>query len=160
VGTLEIGLRTFAPLSPCLKSLVYLSEFSTDYEKLHTLPDLLRTSMLGFHPGLKRGAGRFNSHGLLSRDYRRAKTADTVRIVCLADSFGIPRPCAVPAQAMWTSVLENRLVSLWNRSVEVVSLAVPGVGPGFELRMWELEGSHLDADLVVIAFFVGNDFFE
>jgi hypothetical protein len=42
--------------------------------------------------------------------------------------------------------------------VEVINLGIPAVGPSFSRRLWQLEGSRLDADVVLFGFFVGNDF--
>ena len=33
-----------------------------------------------------------------------------------------------------------------------------GLAPGFELRVWQFEHALVQADLVILAFFVGNDF--
>ena len=68
------------------------------------------------------------------------------------DSYG------VPIDQMWHQVFERQLSRRSGRRVQVLSLSAPAVGPRFELRLWELEGRRLDADLVVLAFFVGNDF--
>ena len=43
-------------------------------------------------------------------------------------------------------------------SVEVFGLGVPGVGPRFALRLLELEHQLVQPDVVIFAFFVGNDF--
>jgi hypothetical protein len=37
---------------------------------------------------------------------------------------------------------------------------VPGTGPPFYLRLWEVEGARLGASVVVVGLFVGNDFFD
>ncbi len=37
---------------------------------------------------------------------------------------------------------------------------MPDTGPAFQLRLWQIEASNLAPDVVVLAFFVGNDFID
>jgi hypothetical protein len=42
----------------------------------------------------------------------------------------------------------------------VLRLGVPDTGPAFQLRLWQVEAAALEPDVVVMAFFVGNDFID
>jgi len=55
-------------------------------------------------------------------------------------------------------LLEKYLKSTVSDKIDVIKLGVGAVGPRFELRLWQLEGKKLEADLVVLAFCIGNDF--
>jgi len=66
----------------------------------------------------------------------------------------------VPYDSLWHVQTEHRLSAICGGDFEVISLGVPAIGPDFYQRMWEVEGSRLNADLVVVAFYIGNDLSE
>lgn len=98
-----------------------------------------------------------NSRSLRTPEYAAEKPSDVSRIVALGDSFTFASG-GVPFPDLWHTRLGHELEQRWGRDVEVINLAMPGVGPQFQLRMWQIEGRRLDPDLVLVAFFVGNDF--
>jgi hypothetical protein len=111
--------------------------------------------VLGFVPLRERSGFVLNSRSFRTREYVRPKPEGTVRIVTFGDSFNFA--CGgVPHRLMWSTQLEG-ILDQGGEGVEVIAMGVPGVGPRFELRLWELERDLLDADVVVVAFFVGND---
>ncbi len=64
----------------------------------------------------------------------------------------------VPYSQHWAVLLEKHLKSTVSKQIELIKLGVGGVGTQFELRLWQLEGSKLEADMVILAFCIGNDF--
>ena len=71
------------------------------------------------------------------------------RVLVIGDSFSSG---PVPYTHHYTAVAEREL-----GDVEVLNVGVPRVGPDEYLVLYRDEGAALDPDLVVIAFFVGND---
>lgn len=157
LAIMEIGLRIGRPLSPRLNALLYSPTVRTSFDDIQTTPELLATSTFGYHPFGHTPGFVLNSRGFRTDEYTEAKPAGVSRVVVLGDSFTFDS-YGVPIEQMWHQVLERELAARSERRVEVLSLSAHGVGPRFELRLWELEGRRLDPDLVILAFFVGNDF--
>jgi hypothetical protein len=132
---LEIGLRVVNYVKPS-------SIFYTDsYSRYRGQP----------------GAPHFDSHlnalGFNDADHERAKAAGVYRIAALGDSvaFGV-----VPYRANYLTLLEDELAA--DAPVEVINLGVPGTEPKDYLAMLMQEGLAFDPDLVMVSFYIGNDF--
>lgn len=156
---LEIGLRVASGFSPNLASLLYLPEVRTDLAKMKTTEELMRSNPMGFVPGEVRGGFVLNSRGFRTKEYTGPRDPDELRILTIGDSFTFSSG-GVPWRYSWSAHLERLLDRESRRPVEVLALGVPGVGPRFEKRLWELEGPRIRPDLVILAFFVGDDFLE
>ena len=157
LAALELGLRLARPLSPRLAALLYTPSVRTEYDDAATTAELLARGTLGYKPlGVTPGFV-LNSHGLRTDEYADRAAPGVFRVVVLGDSFTFDS-YGVPIAQMWHQVFERRLAARSGRTVEVLSLSAPAVGPRFELRLWELEGRRLAPNLVILAFFVGNDF--
>ena len=154
---LEAGLRLLKPRHLGLRSLLYKSTLQTDYSRVDTLPDLMAKSIIGYRPLEEVGGFVLNSRGLRTREYDEKKGGNVYRIVALGDSFTYG---GVPIADYWTSFLERGFAKCRSGQVEVLRMGVPATGPPFQLRLWQIEGARLGADLVVLGFFVGNDFFD
>lgn len=154
---LEGGLRLLRPHVQPLNALLYTPSIQTDYDAINDLPTLMQGSILGFKPNQRWKDFVLNSRSLRTKEYQREKSPGVYRIVISGDSFAFGSG-GTSYDKMWTNQLERTLNQKGVGEVEVLSLGVPGVRPAFELRLWELEGAFLDPDLVVLAFFVGNDF--
>lgn len=154
---LELALRLLRPHHPFLGALLYLPSERKDFSRVETLEELLAPTVLGFAPYQRRRAFILNSRSFRTGEYTGEKQPGTLRIMCLGDSFTFASG-GVPYRRMWPVELEARLEPLLPFEVDVFSLGVPGAGPRFELRLFELEQPLVRADLVVLAFFVGNDF--
>lgn len=98
-----------------------------------------------------------NSKGLRDREFPYAKPKGTRRILCLGDSF----MCGygVSAEETLAKVLERRLDS-WGDEVtwEVLNGGVGSTGTAHQLAYFLHDGSRFEPDLVVLGFYVGNDF--
>lgn len=157
VVILEGGLRLARHWHGGMRAILYSPTVKTEYDSAETTEELLERSMLGFHPFDARGGFVLNSRGFRTPEYQPEPAPGVLRVLILGDSFAFASG-GVPWSLGWQAVLERRLEAVRPEPVEVISLGVPAVGPAFELRLWELEGMHLDPDLVVLAFFAGNDF--
>lgn len=157
VAVCEAGLRLGRLASPRLRALLYLPTARTGYERYDSTAELLAAGYFGYHPyGATRGF-TLNSRGFRTREYRDEKAPGTYRVVVLGDSFTFDSS-SVPYDWMWHQRAGRHLAAASGRPVEVLSLSAPAVGPRFLLRLWQLEGRRLQPDLVVLGFFVGNDF--
>lgn len=157
LGLLELSLRLLRPRHPGLRALLHKSTLQTDYGRVDTLPELLDSSTIGYRPLEEVNGYVLNSRGLRTAEYDERKKPGTFRVLALGDSFTFG---GVPTADHWTSVLETKIAACRDEPVEVLRMGIPSTGPPFQLRLWQIEGARLDADLVVLGFFVGNDFFD
>lgn len=100
-----------------------------------------------------------NSRGYYDDEFALPKPTDAFRIVALADSFGRG---SVPKPFNFLTLLEEELDG-WpadGKRVDVCNLGVNGIGPAHYLALLEAEAPALQPDLVLLCFFVGNDFSE
>jgi len=95
-----------------------------------------------------------NSGGFKDVEHPRDKPAGTYRIVALGDSFAFG---SVPYGDNYLTLLGQRL-STETRPVEVINMGVSGAGPQDYLALLLDEGLAYRPDLVLVSFFVGNDF--
>jgi hypothetical protein len=96
-----------------------------------------------------------NAKGLRDRDYDYAKPDGVKRILVLGDSFAWG--FGVADDEVFTEVLERDL-RLQGPSWEVLNAAVSGWGTDQEYLFLRDEGLLYEPDIVVLAFFSGNDF--
>jgi hypothetical protein len=151
---LEAALRLTRPHHAGLSNLLYLPSVSTYLSRIDDTVDLVKMASPFLEPGELVVGFVLNSRGLRTHEYSDERT-DGLRVVALGDSFTWGE---VPFADTWPVRLQSELRKTMNRQdVEVISLALPGIGPKFYLRMWELEGRKLRPDLVVLGLFVGND---
>ena len=153
----EIALRLARPYSQSLRYLLYDSSVPAAFAPISSLPELMDTSVLGWAPLQERDGYVLNSRSLPTAEYEQRKAPGTVRIIALGDSFTFGR---FPVTRHWTTLVAAGLEQRIGEPVELVRLGVPGTGPQFQLRLFEIEGAKLAPDLVVLAFYVGNDFFD
>ncbi|MEM1248519.1 MAG: SGNH/GDSL hydrolase family protein [Acidobacteriota bacterium] len=146
----EGGLRLLRGRIPQLGALLHLETVSGRFGDAETTEELLAGSSLGFRPGRAAGGVRLNERGFATGSYAGTKAAATQRIAVLGDSFVFND---FPHEWMWHTLLDEKLGS----DVEVVSLGVPATSPDFYLRLWQLEGRRVDADLVLVGLTIGND---
>lgn len=156
---LEATLRLVGRHHPDLATLLYMPSVRHDFDRFDDLETLMGQTVVGFRPGQPRAGFRLNSRSFRTREYTAPRRPGDLRIMALGDSF-TDASGGVPFERMWTARLESRLRGALRRPVDVFGLGVPGVGPMFLLRLFELEQRLLRPDLVVLAFFVGNDFLD
>lgn len=156
-GSAEIALRIARPLSPALRRLLYQASLPPDFARITTLPELLATTTLGWSPGAERDGFVLDEHSLPTASYPDEKVPGTSRVLAVGDSFTFDR---FPMSRHWTTLVTRDLEERAGVPVEVIRFGVPGAGPQLELRLFEIEGARLAPDVVVLGFFVGNDFFD
>ena len=142
-----------------LRDLLYMPGTRTIYDDCATLPELYVAGHYDREPFDEWGEYRLNAKALRTPDYELAKAPGTRRIVILGDSHSFSSG-GIPDAKLWYRRMEDGLCMRGRDRFEVINLSVPAIGPNFELRMWQLEGSRLDPDLVILAFSVSNDLIE
>ena len=159
VALLEIGLRVVASNHSGVSAILYMPQVTHDYDNCKSLPELLGKAPLGFRPLMTWAGFILNSRSFRTPEYTESKNEDDVRVVVFGDSFAFGSG-GVPYSDMWTTRFGRILNEQSERKVEVINLAVGGIGLFFMKRLWQLEGRKLDADVVVLSFCVGNDFVD
>jgi lysophospholipase L1-like esterase len=100
-----------------------------------------------------------NSKGLRDFEYSYAKPSGVRRILVLGDSFAWGY--GVADDEIFTEVIEERLARdslLRGEKYEVVNTGVSGWGTDQEYLFLQREGFNYSPDIVVLAFFIVNDF--
>lgn len=151
----EAGLRVARVFVPRIHGLTYSPTVRTEYDAIDSTPELLARSYFGYQPLAATPGLRLNSRGFRTPEYREEK-GEAFRVVVLGDSFAFGSN-GLRYRELWHQVAGRELAEASGREVEVINLGMPGVGPRFALRLWEIEAARLDPDLVVLGFFVGND---
>jgi len=106
-------------------------------------------------PGSMDMGFRNNSHGFKDTEFG-PKRDDCYRIIAPSDSFGYGM---VPYDLNYLTLLEDHL-DLEDSCVEVFNMGIPRTGPPDYLALLVNEGLDLDPDMVLLSFYVGNDFIE
>jgi len=100
-----------------------------------------------------------NNAGFHDYDHQIEKPSDVYRIVVLGDSF--IEALSAPIESGFTQQLEQLIQhDVRSRRVEVINLAVGGTGPAQYLRMLQAQGLAYHPDLVIMAVFPDNDFWD
>ncbi|MGE5657137.1 MAG: SGNH/GDSL hydrolase family protein [Actinomycetota bacterium] len=100
-----------------------------------------------------------NSDGLRDREHTKAKPKNTLRIAVLGDSF--TEALQVPIEKTFWAEMERRLNKkckfIQGRTVEVINFGVQGYGTTQELMTLRHKVWDYDPDVVLLAFYAGND---
>jgi hypothetical protein len=96
---------------------------------------------------------KLNSLGFKDKEFTEKKD-DVYRIIGIGDSFtfGI-----VPYKYNYLTLLESQLLQEV-LNVEVLNMGIPGTGPKDYLSLFVREGLNLKPDMLLLSFFIGNDF--
>lgn len=101
---------------------------------------------------------RINRGGFRDRDHQLAKPPGTLRIAVLGDSFA--EAVQVPRDETFWSILEQRLTAapqFAGQQIEVLNFAISGHGTAQQLQMLRHYVLPYQPDIVLLAFFAGND---
>jgi hypothetical protein len=96
---------------------------------------------------------------LRDREHTKAKPPNTLRVAVLGDSF--TEAIHVPVEQTFWSKLERKLGNCeavkGRKNVEVINFGVQGYGTAQELMMLRKKVWDYSPDIVILAFFIGND---
>ncbi|MFC1853676.1 hypothetical protein ACFL27_26125 [candidate division CSSED10-310 bacterium] len=156
-GLSEALVRVISVYNKKIKILSYNPRFHSDYRNIYSLKDLIEKSINGFKPYQVFAGFKANSKSFRTKEYSERKQSGNFRILTIGDSF-TSASGGTPYNKHWPFLLEKSLQESSSKKIELINLGIPGVGPPFELRLWQLEGSKLNPDLVILGFCIGNDF--
>ncbi|MGQ9689155.1 MAG: SGNH/GDSL hydrolase family protein [Desulfobaccales bacterium] len=133
-------------------------EYPDFYDYDPVLGSRLRPGIRGYW--LKEGKGyvSINSDGLRDREHSLSPPPNTLRIAVLGDSFA--EAMQVNQEEAFWAVMEKdlqRCGRLGGRQVEVLNLGQSGFGTALELLAWRHRARKYAPDIVLLAFFTGND---
>ena len=97
---------------------------------------------------------RLNSKGFKDVEYQKEKKPGTFRILGIGDSFTYG---SVPYVNNYLTVAEEKL-NQQGANVEIINMGIPSIGPREYLSLFVIEGLPLKPDMVLVSFFIGNDF--
>lgn len=95
-----------------------------------------------------------NSRGFNDVEFGAKKEEGAYRVLGLGDSFAFG---IVPNQYNYLTLLEEGL-NKDGKKVELINMGIPGIGPKDYLSLLNDEGLELEPDMVLLSFFIGNDF--
>ena len=98
---------------------------------------------------------KLNSMGFKDEEFT-PKEADSYRIIGIGDSFSFG---VVPYDHNYLTLTESQLRQQ-DLNVEVLNMGISGTGPEDYLALLVQEGLPLQPDMLLLSFFVGNDFAE
>ncbi len=99
---------------------------------------------------------RTNSHGCRDREFAQTKALGTCRILSLGDSFGVGH--GVQSEETYSKVLEKLLNDTLHGRYEVINAGVGAYNTFQELQFLAHYGFAFSPDIVIVGFYVGNDF--
>jgi lysophospholipase L1-like esterase len=100
-------------------------------------------------------AVQINEQGLRDVSRPLEKPRGTLRLLVLGDSFA--EALQVPLEQSFARLLEVELNRLQGAHVEVVNAGISGFGTAGELLLLRRDGARYRPDVVLLAFFPGND---
>lgn len=132
----EIAFRIFNYIRP---SFIF---YDNSYNRFRGKP---REPIYGFP---------LNSKGFNDVEFNAKKADETYRVLALGDSFAFG---VVPYKYNYLTLLEENL-NKSGQKVEILNMGIPGIGPKDYLALLTNEGLELKPDMVLLSFFIGNDF--
>jgi len=97
---------------------------------------------------------QLNSKGFKDLEYKQREENGVYRIVGIGDSFAFG---VVPYRYVYLTRLEELLAEKWKQT-EVINMGIIRIGPKEYLSLLVNEGLDLNPDMVLVSFFIGNDF--
>lgn len=132
------------------------------YPVFYTYDDTVGVALRPGAEGWNRTEGeafvKISEGGLRDREHSKKKPSNTIRIAVLGDSMA--EALQVPMNATFWSVVERRVrdcKAFGARDVEVLNFGVSGYGTAQELLTLRHRVSDYAPDIVVLAFYPGND---
>lgn len=129
------------------------------YTADRTLGWALRPDSEGWVLGEARTYVKINSDGMRDTIHETAKPSGTLRVAFLGDSY-TEAFSVEPEQTFWAEAGRRLRQCLTGQRVEVLNFGVSGYGTAQACRMLEAKVWKYRPDVVVLAFYPGNDVFN
>lgn len=107
-------------------------------------------------PGSQDFEFTLNSKGFKDVEFTTEKPEGVYRMIGIGDSFSFG---IVPYQYNYLTLFEEKL-SQENPKVELINMGIPGMGPRDYLSLLVNEGLEVQPDMVLLSFYIGNDFMD
>lgn len=156
----EIGLRISGKHIRIISILSYNPYTLKSYDKIIDWETLNQASPCTFmKPGSIVNGVRVNSHGFISDEAPYQKPDNEYRILLLGDSYATG---TIPYKHHYLPQLENALNTVTQDSINVrtINLGIPCGGTTIYKKAMEVEGMLYRPDIIILSFFVGNDFID
>lgn len=140
----EIAARFMLPLLPDPPNTPFIGDDACMYRLRPSEPGELAEDHVDF----------INEMGFRDRNHPVAKPAGRYRVLGLGDSFVYG---AVPPEENFLRVAERELQETAGLPVDIMLMGVPGWSTENQAAYLKDKGIHLNPDLVIVNFFVGND---
>ena len=98
----------------------------------------------------------YTSRGYLTENIFNKKK-NVIRILGLGDSFSV---YLTDKKQNYSNILQQEFIGSGKGEVEIVNAGMEGMGPGYYWHLLNKFGDLFKPDLVLVGFFVGNDFEE
>lgn len=98
---------------------------------------------------------QLNSHGFKDVEFNLQKEEGSYRIIGIGDSFTYG---GIPYKHNFLTLLEEKLNRDSSRKIELINMGIIAIGPKDYLSLLVNEGLALKPDMVLVSFYVGNDF--
>ena len=131
----EISLRIYHYFNPLF---IF---YDNSYNRFRLKPS---TNIFGF---------KLNSKGFKDVEYSQDK-GENFRILGIGDSFAFG---IGPYQYHYLTLLEDK-INTGKPAVEIINMGIPSLGPEDYLSIIVREGLELNPDMIILSFFIGNDF--
>ena len=129
------------------------------YNKINPSFIFVEKTYTRFRPkphALDYGSFKLNGLGFKDLEFNLKKDSNTFRIIAIGDSFAYG---VVPYQYNFFTVLEDNLnQDKPQNKREVYNMGIPGTGPVDYFSLLLNEGLRYQPDMVIVSFFLGNDF--
>lgn len=101
---------------------------------------------------------RINKDGFIGRNYDYFKNPGIYRMVVAGDSM--TEAFQMEESKTYSALIESKSADFLGKKVEALNMGMAGIGTQKETYILETKGLKFDPDLLVMAFFVGNDFYD
>ncbi|MFA6407531.1 MAG: hypothetical protein WCV80_02385 [Candidatus Paceibacterota bacterium] len=156
---LEVGTRILVDNDRSLKILAYNPHEKIDFDKIVDWVSLQKSTPCSLKPGSRFRNFIVNSHGFVSEESSYAKPNNTYRTLLLGDSFAVGVvPYKLNFFKKFDDNLKDFLSSKYNLKIQGINLGISCVGPAIYKKAMDVEGVLYKPNLVILSFFVGNDF--
>ena len=153
-------LVAFVAIEICLRA------FGVSFPSFYKVDQIrgyqLRANTQGLWKREGNGNVSINSSGFRGPEFTKTKPKSTFRIAVLGDSF--TESLQVNHDQTWIKLLENQLLKdqcldpKLYENLEVMNFGVGGYGTGQALLTWEHHAIDFSPNMVLLAFYPGNDF--
>lgn len=98
---------------------------------------------------------KLNSQGFKDVEFEEKKAEGIYRIIGIGDSFTYG---GIPYQHNFLTILEERINQNLQQKIELINMGIVGIGSRDYLSLLVNEGLKLKPDMVLLSFYIGNDF--